>query len=198
MDQLLLDIHKPAKKTIDNFVLGNNAECLNSLINFIEPCSPIFFIYLWGENGCGKSHLAEAVKRQNITVIDNIQNADKKEQIQIFNLYNKCKEEDKKLMVTGINSPKNMKLRDDLSSRLGWGLVYQLKGLTDIEKMLALEHHAKEKGMSLDSKIISYCINNLQRDLHTLIATLDALDEWSLKTKKSITIPLLKNLISNS
>ncbi len=98
-------------------------------------------------------------------------------------------------MVTGINSPKNMKLRDDLSSRLGWGLVYQLKGLTDIEKMLALEHHAKEKGMSLDSKIISYCINNLKRDLHTLIATLDALDEWSLKTKKPITIALLKQLI---
>ena len=40
-------------------------------------------------------------------------------------------------------------------------------------------------------------MKNLKRDLHSLIATLDALDEWSLKTKKPITIPLLKNLITN-
>jgi|TARA_B100000768_G_C11248769_1_gene363055 DnaA family protein len=197
MDQLLLDIHKPANKTIKNFVIGNNAECINSLNKFLDPLSPIFFIYLWGENGCGKSHLAEVVKRQNITVIDNIQNSNNKKQIEIFNLYNQYKEEHKKLLVTGTNSPTNMKLRDDLSSRLSWGLVYQLKGLTDIEKMLALEHHAKEKGMSLDLKIINYCMKNLKRDLHSLIATLDALDEWSLKTKKPITIPLLKNLITN-
>ena len=35
MDQLLLDIHKPAKKTIKNFVIGNNAECINSLNKFL-------------------------------------------------------------------------------------------------------------------------------------------------------------------
>ena len=145
MDQLLLDIHKPAKKTIKNFVIGNNAECINSLNKFLDPLSPIFFIYLWGEKGCGKSHLAEVVKRQNITVIDNVQDSNNKEQVEIFNLYNQYKEGHKKLLVTGTNSPTNMKLRDDLSSRLSWGLVYQLKGLTDIEKMLALEHHAKEK-----------------------------------------------------
>ena len=36
---------------------------------------------------------------------------------------------------------------------------------------------------------------NLNRDLHYLIATIDALDEWSLKTKRPITIPLLKQLL---
>jgi DnaA family protein len=36
----------------------------------------------------------------------------------------------------------------------------------------------------------------LKRDLHYLIATLDALDNWSLKTKKLITIPLLKKLLA--
>ena len=47
----------------------------------------------------------------------------------------------------------------------------------------------------LDKKIIDYCMVNLNRDLHYLIATIDALDEWSLKTKRPITIPLLKQLL---
>jgi DnaA-homolog protein len=38
-------------------------------------------------------------------------------------------------------------------------------------------------------------MRHLKRDLPSLIATLDALDEWSLKTKKPVTIPLLKELI---
>ena len=61
--------------------------------------------------------------------------------------------------------------------------------------MLALEHHVTEKGMTLNLKVIAYCMRHLKRDLPSLIATLDALDEWSLKTKKPVTIPLLKELI---
>ena len=197
MDQLLLNIHTKKKKTLQNFVAGNNHECLEALKNFLNSDN-YQFIYLWGEKGSGKSHLSQALSAQDITIIEDIDTFDEDGQIEIFYLFNQHKATHKKMLLTGSNAPAHMGLRDDLSSRLSWGLVYQLKGLTDIEKMLALEHHAKEKGMSLDSKIISYCINNLQRDLHTLIATLDALDEWSLKTKKSITIPLLKNLISNS
>ena len=52
-----------------------------------------------------------------------------------------------------------------------------------------------QKGMSFDRKIISYCMANLKRDLPSLISTLDALDEWSLKAKRPITIPLLIQLL---
>ena len=49
--------------------------------------------------------------------------------------------------------------------------------------------------MSLNHNVLTYCMKHLRRDLPSLIATLDALDEWSLKTKKPITIPLLKELV---
>jgi DnaA family protein len=99
------------------------------------------------------------------------------------------------MLLTGSNAPSYMGLREDFSSRLSWGLVYQLKVLTDNEKLLALENHTKEKGMSLNHNVLTYCMKHLRRDLPSLIATLDALDEWSLKTKKPITIPLLKELV---
>ena len=194
MDQLLLNIHPPAEKTLDNFVVGDNQECVEALNNFINSDNNQF-IYLWGESGSGKSHLSEALSSQKITIIEDVDTFNEELQIETFYLFNQHTAVGEKVLLTGSNAPAHMGLREDLSSRLSWGLVYQLKILTDTEKLLALEHHANEKGMSLNLNVLAYCMKHLKRDLPSLISTLDALDEWSLKTKKPITIPLLKQLI---
>jgi len=195
MDQLLLNIHPPSEKTLENFIIGDNVETISTLKNFLSSKN-LHFFYLWGAAGSGKSHLSEVVKKNNIEVIEDIETFNNFEQISAFNFFNDCKENNKKLFVTGSNSPKNMGLREDLASRLSWGLVFQIKALTDDEKKLALLSHAHQKGILLDKKVIEYCMKYLKRDLHYLIATLDALDNWSLKTKKPITIPLLQKLIA--
>ena len=194
MEQLLLNIKLPIQKTFENFIVGNNKECFDVLQNFILPDNDIFFIYIWGESGSGKSHLAEAVQNKNITIIEDIDQADQSKQIDIFNLYNEHKAAHKKLLVTGNNNPNKMMLRDDLASRLSWGLVYKLSLLSDIEKKLALNRYSKDRGLNLKVEIIEYLLRYYKRDLHSLIATLDALDRWSLKTKRPITIPLLKEM----
>jgi len=194
MEQLLLNIKLPIQKTFDNFIIGNNKECFDLLKNFILPDNDIFFIYLWGENGCGKSHLAEAIRNKDITVIEDIDQANENKQIDIFNLFNEHKSAQKKLFVTGNNNPNKMMLRDDLASRLSWGLVYKLNLLSDIEKKLALIQHSKDRGLNLKIEIIEYLLRYYKRDLHSLISTLDALDRWSLKTKRPITIPFLKEM----
>ena len=194
MDQLLLNIHPPSIKSIENFVIGDNFEAISVIKKFTTDKNLQFF-YLWGVQGSGKSHLSSVVKNNNILVIEDIESMSDIEQIQAFSIFNDCKENGKKLFITGSNSPNNMGLRSDLSSRLSWGIVYQIKSLTDNEKKLALLNHSKQKGMSSNVKVIDYCMKNLKRDLHYLIATLDALDSWSLKTKKPMTIPLLKKLL---
>ena len=194
MDQLLLNIHPPSIKSIENFVIGDNFEAISVIKKFTTDKNLQFF-YLWGVQGSGKSHLSSVVKKNNILVIEDIESMNDIEQIQAFSIFNNCKENGKKLFITGSNSPNNMGLRSDLASRLSWGIVYQIKALTDNEKKLALLNHSKQKGMSSNVKVIEYCMKNLKRDLHYLIATLDALDNWSLKTKKPMTIPLLKKLL---
>ena len=196
MDQLLLDIQTPKVKSFENFIIGDNSEAVSIIKKFLTAKNLQFF-YLWGVEGSGKSHLSDVVKRGNIFVIEDIDIKNNIEQVEAFNIFNDCKENGKKLFITGANSPKNMGLRSDLASRLSWGLVYQIKPLTDSEKKLALLSHLKQKGMSCSENVIEYCMRHLQRDLHYLIATLDALDNWSLKTKKPITIPLLKKLLEN-
>jgi len=49
--------------------------------------------------------------------------------------------------------------------------------------------------MKLPDEVVDYCLRYLRRDLPTLMAVLDALDEWSLTEKKPVTVPMLKKLL---
>ena len=193
MKQLLLDIKLAALPTLDNFVVGSNAEALASLNSATQ--NGTHFIYLWGEKGSGKTHLLSACEAHGMRMADDVHLLDNEAQIALFNTYNQLKENGKFLIAAGLHAPTQMGLRDDLATRLAWGLVYQLHPLNDAEKALALKNHAKERGIKLPDEVIDYCLRYLRRDLPTLMATLDALDEWSLTAHKPVTVPMLKKLL---
>jgi DnaA family protein len=195
MKQLLLDIKPAAAPSLQNFIVGSNAEALNSLNAVLKKTAQSNFIYLWGEKGSGKSHLLSACKATTIRVVDDVHLLDNEAQIDLFNTYNLIKAEDGILITAGLHAPAQLGLRDDLATRLAWGLVYQLHPLNDDEKAQALKQHAKERGMKLPDEVTDYCLRYLRRDLPTLMATLDALDEWSLATHKPITVPMLRKLL---
>ena len=195
MKQLLLDIKPAAVPTLQNFVVGRNAEALASLQAAISTHAVAPFIYLWGESGSGKSHLLAACKAVGACVVDNVHLLKNDAQIDLFNQYNQRKEMGKFMITAGLHAPAQMGLRDDLATRLAWGLVYQLHTLNDTEKATALKQHAFERGMKLPDEVVDYCLRYLRRDLPTLMATLDALDEWSLTMQKPITVPMLRKLL---
>lgn len=194
MKQLLLDIKPAAAPSLDNFIVGHNAEALASLKQAIAGGQPRF-IYFWGESGSGKSHLLSACKSISIRVADDVHLLDNEAQIALFNTYNQQKEIGGALITAGLYAPTQMGLRDDLATRLAWGLVYQLHPLNDDEKASALKNHALERGMKLPDEITDYCLRYLRRDLPSLMAILDALDEWSLIEKKPVTVPMLRKLL---
>jgi DnaA family protein len=205
MKQLLLDIQPLALPSLDNFVAGKNAEALHSIKEALSPALNISsnnrFIYLWGAEGSGKTHLIKASKvladqnRIPFVFADDVHTLNDQEQIDLFNQYNELRAGQGVLIATGNASPSQMGLRDDLATRLAWGLTYQLHPLTDEEKAQALKSHAAARGMNLPDEVVDYCLRYLRRDLPNLMATLDALDEWSLTEKKPITVPLLKKLL---
>lgn len=208
MKQLLLDIQPPATPTFDNFVLGCNAEAIHQLMltcaTTATDHSTQHFIYIWGGTGSGKSHLIAACQTANASVIciDDVHLLDAAAQIELFNRYNQIRDQNatgdklaQTLIVSGNAAPTQMGLRDDLATRLAWGLTYQLQPLSDEEKALALLSHAQARGMRLPAEVIDYCLRYLRRDLPTLIATINALDLWSLTTKKPVTVPMLRQLL---
>lgn len=201
MKQLLLDIQPLAPATLDNFIAGSNEEALHSLKMLLAGVADVHFVYLWGAAGSGKSHLLQACKRladeQNLPlyIADDVHTLDEEAQIELFNQFNQLRASGGMLITSGIAAPTQMGLRDDLATRLAWGLVYQLHPLTDEEKAKALKTHAKERGMKLPDEVVDYCLRYLRRDLPTLMAVLNALDKWSLTEKKPVTVPMLKKLL---
>ncbi|MDR5170222.1 DnaA regulatory inactivator Hda [Methylobacillus flagellatus] len=204
MKQLLLDIQPPAAPSLDNFVTGRNAEALFQLKRTVLENDDAHFIYLWGESGCGKTHLIQACNALasasglDMICVDDVHLLSDDDQVALFDLYNQLRESGGRLVVSGIAAPGQMGLRDDLATRLAWGLSYQLHSLSDEEKTQALKNHAEARGMKLPDEVLDYCLRHLRRDMPSLIATIDALDEWSLTDKRAVTLPLLKQLLQVS
>ena len=83
-------------------------------------------------------------------------------------------------------------VREDLRTRMGWGLIYQIHGLTDEEKVAALGAAATARGLTLSPGVIPYLLSHFQRDMSSLSTMLDSLDQYSLETQRPITLPLLR------
>ncbi len=202
--QLLLDIQPLPPPSLDNFIVGQNAEALYSLKQALTHAEEARFIYLWGAQGSGKSHLLHACERiakqldLPLCIADDTHLLDEEAQIALFDQFNQLRASGGILISSGIAAPTQMNLRDDLATRLAWGLVYQLHPLTDEEKAQALRTHATERGMRLPDEVVEYCLRYLRRDLPTLMAVLDALDVWSLTEKKPVTVPMLKKLLQHN
>ena len=223
MSQLILDISHKSVPTLDNFVVGRNPELLSALRHALSGSSSERSIYLWGEPGSGKSHLLQAcveaasqakrnaayacgsVPGQNMdrgadlsvemVAVDDVELLDDAEQIALFDLYNRLRDSGGMLLVSGTASPLHLKLRDDLRTRLGWGLVYQVHSLSDEEKAQALSQHAQQKGFTLPPEVTQYLLRHGRRDLPSLMAALDALDQHSLRLHRAPSVPLLKEVL---
>ena len=100
------------------------------------------------------------------------------------------------LLVCGTQSPLHLMLRDDLRTRLGWGLVYQVHGLSDEEKAQALAQHAHSRGFALPPDVTQYLLRHGRRDLPSLMTVLEALDAHSLRMHRAPTVPMLKEILN--
>ena len=99
------------------------------------------------------------------------------------------------IFMAGNAAPANLKLREDLRTRLGWGLIFQTQLLDDDEKIQALEEAAKARGLVLSPDVLPWLLSRFYRDMPSLMALIDALDAYSLETKRAVTLPLVRELL---
>jgi DnaA-homolog protein len=214
MTQLLLGIAPEWVPSLDNFVAGRNVELLAALGQALSASQADRGLYLWGEAGSGKSHLLQAAvgnaraagqtaiyacgevpDAAQVVAVDDVERLGDAAQIALFALYNRQRENGGMLLVSGTQAPAFLTLRDDLRTRLGWGLVYQVHALNDAEKAEALRQHALARGLELPGEVTTYLLRHGRRDLPALLVTLDALDELCLRLKRGASVPLLKEVM---
>jgi DnaA family protein len=194
--QLALSISPPPQPTLENFVPGSNSELLARLREFRSGAFPDAILYLWGAAGSGKSHLLRAAGGEH--TVDDVERLDEAAQITLFNVINEARASGGKVLAAGHAPPAQLPLREDLKSRLAWGLVYEVKPLTDEERAQFLRREAERRGMRVPADVIHYLLTHVRRDLPTLTAILDRLDRVSLEQKRQITLPLVRELLNFS
>jgi DnaA family protein len=200
MRQLPLPISAAEAPSLDNYIAGANAEALEQVRALASGRLHEAIVYLWGEAGSGRSHLLRAAARANpdLVLADDVETLDAQAQQALFVSINAARDGAAPVLAAGNAPPAQLALREDLRTRLGWGLVYQLKGLTDAEKALHLRGEAARRGLRLTDEVVWYLLNHLPRDLATLNAVLDRLDRHSLARQRPVTLPLVREVLSNN
>ena len=193
MRQLSLAISPPPQPTLDNFVPGANAELLARLREFQAGTFPDVVLYLWGEAGSGKSHLLRACAGP--VVVDDVEKLDEASQIGLFNAINEARQSGGKVLAAGNAPPAQLPLREDLRSRLAWGLVYQVKPLTDEQRAVFLRGEAGRRGIHVGDDVIGYLLSHVRRDPPSLVAILGELDRASLESRRRITLALVRETL---
>lgn len=195
MQQLSLAIPTPRVPTLDNFVAGANAELLAHLHALRNHRLDESVVYLWGEAGSGRSHLLAASVRPGVRLADDVDGLDEAAQVALFNDINRARAQGGTVLAAGSAPPAQLRLREDLRSRLGWGLVYQVKALTDAERAVYLRAEGERRGLSLTDEVIWYLLTHVRRDMPSLDALVEHLDRHALAQQRRITLPLVRDAL---
>lgn len=217
MKQLVLDLGAEPARSLDTFEVGANAELAHLMHQFAQRASREHFAYLWGDSGAGKTHLLQGLAATpgaryiaavqaseadfvyspaiSLYLLDDCPKLSAEAQIGAFALFNQIREHKAYMVSTGPVPPVVLPVREDLRTRMGWGLIYQIHGLSDDEKIAALTHAAEARGLTLSASVLPYLLSHFKRDMRSLSTMLDALDQYSLETQRPVTLPLLRDLL---
>ena len=115
----------------------------------------------------------------------------------IFNLFNRAYDAKVKIIISSKNPPAKLTIKlKDLISRLKWGVVFKINSLTDNEKLQAIKLRSNLQGHNLTEDIIRFIISRSKNNMLNEFNVLNKLDYASLKEKRKITIPFIKNIMS--
>jgi DnaA family protein len=219
MKQIPLDIGPPPQPRFENFLAGPNAQALAHLGQLIPPSPPVF---LWGPAGSGKTHLlrAHATRLQDageqlgwfepgaalpwalapgwaLVVFDRCESLDEAEQHAAFALFVEAAAAGVQVAAAARLPPVDLPLRDDLRTRLAWGHVFAMQPLADAEARAVLRREADRRGLYFSDEVMQQLLTRFPRDLGHLMNLLDRLDHYGLAHSRRITVPMLRQMLSD-
>jgi DnaA-homolog protein len=220
MKQIPLAIAFDAERSFESFLSGNNRQSVEQFRDHLPSTTPM---YVWGPSGSGKTHLLQALVQQQqlrgarvgwfgansplpwthdeawaVVVLDDCHAFNADQQQAAFALFVEAASHGTAVVAAGRLPPVDLPLRDDLRTRLGWGLVLTLNALNESETRAALRREADRRGLFLSDEVMDYLLSRFERDLKNLMALFDRLDEFAWINKRAITLPALKQMLLES
>lgn len=216
MIQNTFDFNDHAYPRFERFLGRGNAELVHVLQNEHAP-----FVLVWGNKGAGKSHILQAwaghcaqagqkafyldaardhlsdyLQEADCVAVDQVEQLDDAGQAALFNLFNAFRNSGRGSLLLAAESPPNkLLLREDLRTRIGACLVYEVKPMEREEKIAALAHTAAARQWEIDPGIFHYLLDHWRQDLNSLLHMLEQLAAYTAATKRPLTLNLLKQLL---
>jgi len=220
MNQLGLPISLNTSMLLESFVA--NQELLRSINQlFLDEKSSEVFIY--GASGQGKTHILQGavlkalemdknavyidcsesfpehildlVDQIDFISFDNVHLISSENQEVFFDLYNRARQTQIFILVSGDSLPSDLEVMKDIKTRLSLAAVYKLEELNDELIMSVIDSQMSQRNLSVNSNVYEYLFKNYSRDLKLLLSTLNDLDTASLQSKKPISIPFVKKFL---
>lgn len=216
MRQIPLAIAPPPERSFESYLAGENRAALEHLRALAPHAAPV---YLWGPAGSGKTHLLHALalawqargervawfgpdlalpwlfdERAALVVFDGCEAYDAARQQAAFAIFVQASAAGIAVASAGTLPPVDLALREDLRTRLGWGLVFALQPLAEGGTRAVLRRAADRRGIRLSDEVLDYLLTRFARDLTQLMALLERLDDFALASHRAATVPLLKKM----
>ena len=221
MNQLGLPISLNSSMLLENFVA--NEELLR-LINQLFLNQKSSELYIYGASGSGKTHvlqgavlksladdknalyidcsdslpehLVEFIDQISLISFDNVHLIAKENEEIFFDLFNRARQSEVNILVSGDSLPVELRVMKDIKTRLSLTAVFKLEELNDELTVMVIDSQMIERNLKIDPKVYKYLFKKVSRDLKLLLSTLDDLDQASLQSKKPISIPFVREFLT--
>ena len=200
----------------DFFVSSNNF----AAYRLVESCPnwPDKKINIFGPPGCGKTHLANILKKKINAVLVKASNLDNKilnnmkskecliiddynediDENLLYSILNHANQFNQYVVIISMKAVKksNVKLQD-LKSRLDSFIDLGIDLPTDDLLRVIITKSFSDKQIKVNVKILEYILKNIDRSYEKIFKLIKEIDEASLSTGKSMNINLINKVLKN-
>lgn len=213
VNQLILQFPHQPDYSADNFLpLPFNKSANSAVESFPTKEGDILVVY--GPKGSGKTHLLrkwtelrlakfvnvenidDVEPREGLYAVDDLQELNIQQQEKLFHIFNYMKGIGGSLVVASQIPVAQLNLIPELRSRLLLGTQAELTAPQESDLKLLLVKWSQDRQLKLEQTVISYILSHCERSPQVLEGIVEALDTLSLAQKRKITIPLVRDILS--
>ena len=226
--QLTLALDTSPATSFDSFHTDDsNIITRDALRAFVRGELDDLQMFIWGAAGTGKTHLLtaacdtynqqgfriaylpgeminhsgalEGMEHLDLLCIDDLQRIDHATEVDVFHLINRCRAAGTQLILASDRPADDLGLDlADLQTRLAWGLVFNLKPLSDEGLRAAFRKEIELRSLQASDEVLGYVLKRFPRRMNILKQVVDTLDEVSLMEQRRITVPFIKSIFGEA